>query len=113
MAGSATNLATFEYCDQRWELAKARTYQLSGAAVFADKVHNCGLSISRNESHIRPLLARLETDEADGLRQARPACEVAARGSSFARASLRGACRAMTIINTAGYWASADRDPAR
>lgn len=58
------NLATFEeYCEERWELAKQTAYQLIGAAAFAEKVRNCGLQLPSRESHIRPLLSRLEADE--------------------------------------------------
>jgi hypothetical protein len=34
-----------------------------GAAEFAEKVRNCGLQVPSRESHIRPLLTRLDADE--------------------------------------------------
>jgi hypothetical protein len=49
-----------EYCEQRWEIAKVTAWQLIDAAEFAEKVRNCELSVPTRESHIRPLLARLE-----------------------------------------------------
>jgi len=58
------NLTTFEeYCEQRWELAKSHAHRLMEAAAFAEKVPNWGLSVPTRESHIRPLLDRLETDD--------------------------------------------------
>lgn len=58
------NFATFEeYCDERWELAKMRPYQLINAASFAENVHHGGLPVPSRERHIRPLLARLESDD--------------------------------------------------
>jgi hypothetical protein len=58
------NFGTFEeYCEERWDLGKIRPYQLIDAANFAAKVHNCELSMPSRESHIRPLLARLEVDD--------------------------------------------------
>jgi hypothetical protein len=58
------NCTTFEeYCEQRWELAKAQSYRLMDAAAFADKVPNWGLMVPTRESHIRPLIARLEADD--------------------------------------------------
>jgi hypothetical protein len=35
---------------------------MGDAAAFAEKVHNCELVVPSRESHIRPLLARLELD---------------------------------------------------
>ena len=55
-----------EYCEERWELAKQRVYQLIGAADFAEKVHHGGLFVPARERHIRPLLERLQ-DDADRL----------------------------------------------
>ena len=55
-----------EYCEERWELAKRRVYQLIGAADFAEKVHHGGLFVPARERHIRPLLERLQ-DDADRL----------------------------------------------
>jgi protein gp37 len=58
------NLTTFdEYCDQRWEIAQSRAYQLITASDLAGKFHNSGIQIPSRETHIRPLLSRLETDE--------------------------------------------------
>jgi hypothetical protein len=58
------NVSTFEeYCEERWELNHTRPFQLINAAAFAEKVHNCVLKVPSRESHIRPLLARLEADE--------------------------------------------------
>ena len=58
------NLATFEeYCEQRWEMTKVHAHHLMNAAVFAEKVNNCLLQVPSRESHIRPLLARLQADE--------------------------------------------------
>jgi hypothetical protein len=37
-----------------------------GASEFAEKVHNSALHVPTRESHIRPLLERLEADD-DGL----------------------------------------------
>lgn len=59
----ANEETTFEeYCEQRWELEKQRPYQLINAAEFAEKAHNCALPIPSRESHVRPLLSRLEVD---------------------------------------------------
>jgi hypothetical protein len=52
-----------EYCEQRWELDKGHASRLIGAAAFADKVAHGQLSLPARESHIRPLLTRLEQDE--------------------------------------------------
>ena len=61
---SRYNYATFEeYCEQRWELDKVYAYRLMNAAAFADKVANWQLPVPTRESHVRPLLSRLETDE--------------------------------------------------
>jgi hypothetical protein len=58
------NCTTFEeYCEQRWELEKVYAYRLMNAAAFAEKVANWQLPAPTRESHIRPLLSRLETDE--------------------------------------------------
>jgi protein gp37 len=58
------DVSTFEeYCEQRWELNKSHTYRLIDAAAFGDKVPNWGLQVPSRESHIRPLLERLQADE--------------------------------------------------
>jgi hypothetical protein len=48
---------------ERLELAKQTACQLIGAATFAERVRNCGLQVPSRESHIRPLLGRLEADD--------------------------------------------------
>jgi protein gp37 len=61
---SRYNYTTFEeYCEQRWEMQKAHSYRLMDAAAFAEKVSNWRLSPPSRESHIRPLLERLEADD--------------------------------------------------
>jgi protein gp37 len=58
------NLTTFEeYCDQRWELTKVHAHRLMNAADFAGQVTDRLLQAPSRETHIRPLLERLESDE--------------------------------------------------
>ena len=45
------------------ELAKVHAWRLIEAATFAETVSNWKLPLSSRESHIRPLLARLESDD--------------------------------------------------
>lgn len=52
-----------EYCEDRWEFARRRQFQLMAAAAFADKVHKSALHVPSRESHVRPLLERLEVDD--------------------------------------------------
>jgi protein gp37 len=60
----ASNHATFEeYCEQRWELDTGNATRLINAADFAGKAANWQLSMPARESHIRPLLSRLEADD--------------------------------------------------
>jgi len=55
---------TFEdYCADRWELQKAHVYRLIDAAKLAGKVSERRLPIPYRETHIRPLLERLEIDD--------------------------------------------------
>ena len=57
------NLATFEeYCEQRWELVAQHANRLIAASAFAQNCQNQLVLIPSRESHIRPLLARLEAD---------------------------------------------------
>jgi protein gp37 len=58
------NHATFEeYCEERWELTKVHAYRLIGAATFAQGVTDRLLQVPSRETHVRPLLERLETDD--------------------------------------------------
>lgn len=58
------NHATFEeYCEERWELSKVHVWNLTNAAEFATKVHDSELQIPSRETHIRPLVARLESQD--------------------------------------------------
>lgn len=58
------NYSTFEeYCEERWELQKAYAYRLIDAAAFGSKVANWRLPQPSRESHIRPLLTRLDQDD--------------------------------------------------
>lgn len=55
---------TFEaYCDERWELTKQHAYHLIDAAGFAEKVNYSSLAVPARETHIRPLLLKLDNDE--------------------------------------------------
>ena len=58
------NYATFEeYCEERWELQRSAVFRLIGAAEFAAKVADRRLPLPSRETHIRPLIERLEMDE--------------------------------------------------
>lgn len=58
------NFSTFEeYCEERWELTKQHVYHLINAADFGQKVNESLLSLPSRETHIRPLLTRLEQDD--------------------------------------------------
>jgi len=58
------NHTTFEeYCEQRWELTQGIVSRLERSAAFAEQVANWQLRIPSRESHIRPLLERLESDD--------------------------------------------------
>lgn len=58
------NYGTFEeYCEERWELAKVHVWRLTNAAEFATKVSYRKLPLPSRETHIRPLLERLQSDE--------------------------------------------------
>jgi protein gp37 len=58
------DISTFEdYCEQRWELTDRHARHLIGAAAFGDLVGRNNCSVPSRESHIRPLLARLEQDD--------------------------------------------------
>ena len=59
------NFSTFEeYCEQRWELTPQHADRLVAASAFAEACQNQLVPTPSRESHIRPLLARLETGEA-------------------------------------------------
>jgi hypothetical protein len=61
---SRYNFATFEeYCDQRWEVTEARASQLISAAAFGEVLTLVKLQLPSRETHIRPLLSRLEVDD--------------------------------------------------
>jgi hypothetical protein len=56
------NYATFEeYCEERWELTDRHARYLIDAAAFANRNFSSGQMPAR-ETHIRPLLGRLESD---------------------------------------------------
>jgi hypothetical protein len=58
------NFATFEeYCEQRWEFAPQHASRLIAASVFAEACQNQLVPTPSRESHIRPLLERLEADD--------------------------------------------------
>jgi hypothetical protein len=58
------NTATFDqYCEERWEMPRRHADRLIAAAAFADLVSRDQLVSPSRESHIRPLLDRLETDD--------------------------------------------------
>lgn len=52
-----------EYCDQRWEIAKQHADRLIRAAELTEKMEPIGSVLPQRESHIRPLLDRLTTDD--------------------------------------------------
>lgn len=53
---------TFEaYCDGRWELDRTRAYQLIDAAAFVSTIVDIPAPV--RESHIRPLLRKLDNNE--------------------------------------------------
>jgi protein gp37 len=55
---------TFEqYCEDRWEMTSRRAEQLMEAARFAEKANYSSLPLPARETHIRPLLARLDSDD--------------------------------------------------
>ena len=57
------DFGTFEeYVEQRWEWGRTRAYQLIDAAAFARNLSTLVDTIPQRETHIRPLLERLETD---------------------------------------------------
>jgi len=58
------NYASFdEYCDQRWELTPQYANRLIAAAKFAELCEKQLFLVPSRESHIRPLLSRLEYDD--------------------------------------------------
>lgn len=50
-------------CEQHLELTPRRAGQLIAAAQLGQKLNNCSLNLPSRESHIRPLVERLEQDE--------------------------------------------------
>jgi protein gp37 len=55
---------TFEmYCAERWELMPNRASQLISTSGFATLVQKFELTVPSRESHIQPLLSRLERDD--------------------------------------------------
>lgn len=61
---SRYNLATFEeYCEERWEFDRTRAYQLIDAAHLSTIVDKAGLPVPARETHVRPLIRRLESDD--------------------------------------------------
>jgi protein gp37 len=62
------NYSTFEeYCEERWELGRTQVFYLTIAAAFADRVHYSELPIPSRETHIRPLLTRLNNAHEDQI----------------------------------------------
>lgn len=53
-----------EYCSERWELESTHTHRLIDAAALAEKMKTSpiGEVLPTRETHVRPLLERLETD---------------------------------------------------
>lgn len=52
-----------EYCAERWELVPQHANRLIAASAFAETCQDQKVPTPSREGHIRPLLARLETDE--------------------------------------------------
>jgi len=52
-----------EYCEQRWEFKKSRAYQLIEAAALTSEISTIVDVLPGRESHVRPLLDRLERDD--------------------------------------------------
>jgi protein gp37 len=52
-----------EYCDERWEMADRHARRLIEAALFADQLVRCKLSLPAREGHVRLLLSKLDTDD--------------------------------------------------
>lgn len=58
------NHATFEeYCEQRWELTDRHAQRLMAAAAFAGEATYRSLPVPSRETHIRPLLERVDDDD--------------------------------------------------
>jgi hypothetical protein len=57
------NYSSFEqYCEERWELTKPFVWRLINAADFANKVAYRQLPTPSRETHVRPVLERLDKD---------------------------------------------------
>jgi protein gp37 len=52
-----------EYCDQRWEFTPQRAGQLIRAAALAAEMETIVSVLPARETHLRPLLERLQTDD--------------------------------------------------
>jgi protein gp37 len=52
-----------EYCETRWEWSYPRAVQLINAAALAEKISTLVEVLPSRETHIRPLLERLPTDD--------------------------------------------------
>jgi hypothetical protein len=58
------NFKSFEeYCEERWELDDNHARRLILASSFAERCQLASLSLPSRESHIRPLLSRLQADD--------------------------------------------------
>src|SRR5262245_1067480 len=52
-----------EYCEERWELDKPHANRLIAAATLTEQMVPIGTILPTRESHVRPLLERLATDD--------------------------------------------------
>jgi protein gp37 len=52
-----------EYCEQRWELKRQRAYELIEAASVTEELSEISDILPTRESHVRPLVERLESDD--------------------------------------------------
>lgn len=63
VAGRYTFKTFEEYVETRWEWHRTRAYQIIEAAKLAHEFVENSLQIPSRESHLKPLLQRLQTDE--------------------------------------------------